>query len=152
MQTNANLLKKFEWLLAGVSYKNINPVYFLPNPIDSLIKLKISILDNANCTDTLTQNIKILRPKQTVAGFALANVFTPNGDGINDEWQAVSEPKTNFYIQIYNRYGVLVFETMQWNKQWTAENNPDGVYFYNISFTDNNNQPKSVKGWVVVTR
>lgn len=60
----------------------------------------------------------------------VANIFSPNEDGINDLWQF---PITNFPIQIFNRWGNLVkiCEGGSWDGK-TSEGNvcSDGVYFY----------------------
>lgn len=86
------------------------------------------------------------------AGFSGTNVFTPNGDGINDTWQPLGEATNDYRLQIYNRYGTLVFETQTWNQAWNASASPDGVYFFSISYTDCNKQQKYLKGTVMVVR
>ncbi|TAF77978.1 MAG: gliding motility-associated C-terminal domain-containing protein [Bacteroidetes bacterium] len=86
------------------------------------------------------------------AGFNGTNVFTPNGDGINDTWQPTTENTANYQLQIYNRYGTLVFETTTWNQAWNASASPDGLYYFHLSYTDCNQQTKSLKGTVMVVR
>jgi gliding motility-associated-like protein len=59
------------------------------------------------------------------------NVFTPNGDGINDKYEI---PYLDRYISteliVYNRYGVRVFEEKNYSSSWDGGKLPDGVYFY----------------------
>lgn len=86
------------------------------------------------------------------AGYNGTNVFTPNGDGINDTWQPTTENTANYQLQIYNRYGTLVFETTTWNQAWNASASPDGLYYFHLSYTDCNQQTKSLKGTVMVVR
>ncbi|TAF72581.1 MAG: gliding motility-associated C-terminal domain-containing protein, partial [Bacteroidetes bacterium] len=76
----------------------------------------------------------------------------PNGDEKNDTWQPLTENADKYQLQIYNRYGTLVFESTTWNQAWNASNSPDGIYFYHISYTDCNNQTQSIKGTVMVVR
>ncbi len=70
--------------------------------------------------------------------YKLPNVFTPNGDNINDVYKSVN---TNNYVKevdmkIYNRWGKLIFETNDPDINWDGryqENNkivPSGVYYY----------------------
>jgi len=47
------------------------------------------------------------------ADYGTPNAFTPNGDGINDEFclKGWDECSTDFYISIYNRWGEKVYES-----------------------------------------
>jgi gliding motility-associated-like protein len=69
--------------------------------------------------------------------YFLPNVFSPNGDGENDTfrafpWQFIDSVQ----VDIFNRYGVLVYQTndpwIQWDGTYldTGEPMPDGVYFF----------------------
>jgi len=71
--------------------------------------------------------------------YFLPNVFTPNGDGVND----LFVPFDFRYVQdidlkIFNRWGILVFETkdpfIQWNGLSSVTGNlcADGAYYYTI--------------------
>lgn len=69
--------------------------------------------------------------------YKLPNVFTPDGDDINDLFRAIqSDFIESIEFQIYNRWGNLLFETnnteIMWNgtNQDTGQPVPDGVYFY----------------------
>lgn len=66
------------------------------------------------------------------------NVFTPNMDGINDVFKA-SIPNEmeigNYSLSIYDRYGVLIFDTQKARQHWdgrTSSGLPcsEGTYFY----------------------
>lgn len=75
--------------------------------------------------------------------FILPNVFTPNGDGINDLFTPVegSQPPSDLTIMIFNRWGGLVYETddpmINWDglSSQTGKECADGVYFYKCEFT-----------------
>jgi gliding motility-associated-like protein len=67
----------------------------------------------------------------------LANAFSPNGDGINDEWLIagmLNYPVAT--VAIYNRYGHKVFESTGYKKPFDGRQNgtelPVGVYYYVI--------------------
>lgn len=89
--------------------------------------------------------------------------FSPNGDGINDEFVIVNLPELypNFKLEIYNRYGNLLYKgdasTPNWNG--TANQNglklgdgtlPVGVYFYILEFNDGSRKPQ--QGRVYLSR
>jgi len=55
------------------------------------------------------------------------NAFSPNGDGVNDVFKVSgTELVTQFHLQIFNRYGQIVFETTEKSKGWngTIKNQP----------------------------
>ena len=64
------------------------------------------------------------------------NVFTPNGDGTNDEFRVVYRSIKEFHISIYNRWGHLVYESTDPAKGWdgTINGKPAaaGAYYYVI--------------------
>jgi gliding motility-associated-like protein len=88
--------------------------------------------------DTLNVNLQ-LSDQGTTAAFVPANVFTPNGDGKNDTFRIPNLPPDNckdqfIRIEVYNRWGKLVFSSPDRNFQWDGAGYPDGVYFYVIVF------------------
>jgi len=62
----------------------------------------------------------------------LPNAFSPNGDGINDEFSVIGEFVSDFHLQVFNRWGQLVFESMDigqgWDGTFMGEQQPMGVY------------------------
>ncbi|RUA29947.1 MAG: hypothetical protein DSY76_02905, partial [Bacteroidetes bacterium] len=70
---------------------------------------------------------------------AVPNVFTPNGDGLNDYFFPVINCMfEKYHIAIFNRWGQLLFESNNQNEKWDGKylNNevPEGVYFYVIDY------------------
>ncbi len=72
----------------------------------------------ANPTSSLS-NIAEAYPKPL---FYIPSAFTPNGDGINDSFGVKAEGIGLFKLQIFNRWGELVFESDDIYKFW------DGTY------------------------
>jgi gliding motility-associated-like protein len=64
----------------------------------------------------------------------IPNVFTPNGDGLNDYFRAVTNGVEEFSLQVFNRWGQLLFETTDPEKGWDGRVNdyyaPDGTYVW----------------------
>ena len=85
------------------------------------------------------------------------NAFTPNGNGVNDTFKPLYyyEPK-KFSINIYNRYGQLLFSSVDpgkaWDGRYKSEMQPAGVYVWLIEFTDYKGISHSQKGTVVLIR
>lgn len=66
------------------------------------------------------------------------NTFTPNGDGINDFWSIKGlDGNANVTVQIFNRYGTLVFYSngypVPWDGRYKGNPVPVGTYYYIIS-------------------
>ena len=64
-----------------------------------------------------------------------ANAFTPNKDGVNDEFVVKGAFLSTFSLAIYNRWGKKVFETQTPNQGWdgimsNGKAAPEGVYIY----------------------
>ncbi len=80
------------------------------------------------------------------------NAFSPNGDGINDTWVI---PNLSAYpgvtVDVYNRYGQLVFHSENNNKNWDGTYNgkplPLATYYYII---DPKNNEKKIAGSVTI--
>jgi gliding motility-associated-like protein len=76
------------------------------------------------------------------------NVFTPNGDGENDEFiiQIPEKVQPCSELSIYNRWGQIQYFSTGFNLKWDGRNNvgseaPSGTYFYTLNIKD-----KSFKG------
>ena len=73
---------------------------------------------------------------------SMPNIFTPNGDNINDYFISKSIVNTKkFEISIMNRWGNLLFESNDPDFKWDGKNNNDnecteGDYFYIINYSD----------------
>jgi gliding motility-associated-like protein len=81
------------------------------------------------CTDTVFFDIDV----QGIPD--INNVFTPNSDGINDEYSFGEYAMAEVVVNIYNRWGQLVYIWEGMDKAWrgvdtNGENVPEGVYFY----------------------
>lgn len=99
------------------------------------------------------------------------NQFSPNGDGTNDilkinfyqfnddgtRGSEISIQNRIYNIQIFNRYGNLVFEANNksdsevWDGTWKGKDAPDGTYFYTMSIQVGNG-PELKKGWIQLIR
>jgi gliding motility-associated-like protein len=68
------------------------------------------------------------------------NAFTPNGDGINDGFKAFKKNIKQSHIQIFNRWGELVYESNEvefsWDGTHKSEDSKLGVYTYIANASD----------------
>lgn len=79
----------------------------------------------------------------------IPNIFSPNNDGINDEFRFNNlEFFPGSSLEIYNRWGILVYESADYANNWTAENVADGTYYYFLQRGDG----ELFKGTVTIKR
>ena len=128
---------------SGMKSLNVNNINF-----DSQIKFKklnkrnisydinidtteiTDIIDTIN-KDTISTEIKdtIIKSKTPIIYFATA--FTPDGDGLNDTFFPIGNiDNYSFQLLIYNRYGELIFESLNKNVPWCGKNAESGIYVY----------------------
>lgn len=89
----------------------------------------------------------------------IPNTFSPNGDGINDTWEILGiEAYPNCHIQVYTRWGQLVFQTSGYSKEkrWDGTSNSGrelatGTYYYVINLRDDQ-YDEPLKGIVSIVR
>jgi gliding motility-associated-like protein len=68
-------------------------------------------------------------------GIIIPNVFTPDGDGVNDVWYIPNSGMKQFSVEIFDRWGTKVFETTADQIRWDGRSSSgkllsDGTYFY----------------------
>ena len=127
-------------------------------------KIRITITVTTGCGG-------IVLPCGTIV---IHNAFSPNGDGINEKFVIDNINDTNCYpdntVEIYNRWGVLVYSTKGYNNTSIAFDGlsdgrstinqssglPAGTYFYIVTYTsfDNNNiiQTNRKEGYLFLTK
>lgn len=74
----------------------------------------------------------------------IAGGFSPNQDGLNDKWIIIRPFGTRVEVQIFNRWGNIVYQNADYKNDWTGkgetnfmgEDVPDGTYFYIVNAID----------------
>ncbi len=94
---------------------------------------------------------------EACSGLLIPNVFTPNGDGINDLWNIQALGFSRYTLIVYDRWGREVFNnggdmTKLWNGTINGQPAPEGVYAYIFEGTDLNGQKVTRAGTVTLLR
>lgn len=77
------------------------------------------------------------------------NVFTPNGDGINDTFFVIGLHPNKWKMTVYNRYGKRSYYNENYDNSWNGEGLSDGIYFFLLEHMEHQDKHK---GWVQITR
>ncbi len=121
------------------------------NPIASPatdITYTVLVTSDKGCTASDDVFVKVLLKP------LIPNIFSPNGDGIHDRWVVpYLESYPGCTIDIYNRYGQLVYHSVGYATPWDGKANgkdvPVGTYYYVI---DPKNGREKLAGYVDVIR
>ena len=79
----------------------------------------------------------------------IPNVFTPDGDGINDEYCVELKNVIEYSIAIYNRWGNHIFQSTEspcWDGQISGSPAAYGVYYYLINASDQDGNETNFRG------
>jgi gliding motility-associated-like protein len=133
-----------------------------PNNLDNTFILTPTAGPPANTTYTLhvvsdlgcgtaTDNVFVRVYKQV----KIPNAFSPNGDGINDDWKILNlETYPEGILQVFNRHGQQVYYSRGYSRNWNGTFNgkplPVGTYYYVIDLKTE--YFPRLSGWVFIAR
>jgi gliding motility-associated-like protein len=114
--------------------------------------LKVTDTNGCTGTDTIT-----IFPKECISGIYIPTAFTPNGDGKNDYFRAIVFGKVvSFKLQVFNRFGEIVFQTTDPDKSWDGlikgQTYSTTVFAWQCSYKLENQKPVYKKGMVTLLR
>jgi len=122
---------------------------FTRNYLEDTLTLSVRLIAKNidGCSDTSYQSLFIENPNVMY----IPNAFTPNNDGLNTVFKPIGIYNTSEYdMQIYNRWGEIIFQTNNINQGWdgtfrgkTVEN---GIYIYRIFYRGFNQKQYNYKG------
>jgi gliding motility-associated-like protein len=123
--------------------------------------IQLIVLSGLECLDTLVITVDV------VEGLIVPNVFSPNNDGWNDVFDVRTSAVGPFKLEIYNRWGNIVFSNNSPLISWDGTTQAGveaaaGTYFYTITKAEMNsgnainneldNFNFNEKGWLQIIR
>ncbi len=99
--------------------------------------------------------IEPLREYETnIPGGAVRNIFSPNGDGVNETWvieDLLDNPVNE--VKVYAQGGKLIFSKVNYRNDWDGtfkgDPIPDGTYYYEINVYEGE---RIIKGFLTIIR
>ncbi len=142
----------------GVSYQwtpetylsNSNIANPIASPLNNIVYTVLAVNENG-CQASRDVEITIDFETEIVV---IPNVFTPNGDNVNDYFSIENiEFFNNTRLQVFNRWGEIVYDEVNYESEWNGtkdgKNIAEGLYYYVLNFFD---QGKSFKGTITIIR
>jgi len=146
-------------------YSSVSPnpdphTYYIPGEYS----VKLTVVSDQHCIDSLRLDTKIVVDPSELH---IPNVFTPNNDGINDNFMVESKSLKYISVEVFSRSGLKVYsffgegELLREWKGWDGNINVSsvkaapGVYFYFIrayGWDDVNYNSKLYRGVVYLYR
>ena len=101
--------------------------------------ITLTVTNDVGCTKTASKTIPV--------DSFIPNVFTPNGDGINDLFMP------SVALQVIDRYGRVIYRgTEGWDGTYKGKIADRDTYFYLIDFVGMNNKVQTHKGYITLEK
>ncbi len=142
------------YLVNGIVASSFDPA--AQSPGIQMITYKYT--DGHGCKNADSSTVFVKTGSECEIALWTPNAFTPNGDGLNDTFQPVSMNIRSFSMEIYSRYGELIYTTDRpaagWDGTFKGSACPEGSYVYIIVYQSSLAPPENttLKGSVILVR
>ena len=151
-------IDQYQWVMPGANppYSSLqSPKITYPQGETGVYPITLYVTTEYGCTDSITKNVEVINDVMLFA----PNTFTPDGDEFNQTWKVYIQgiDDYSFHLQIYNRWGELIFESYDRDFGWDGTFNgkivQSGSYTWTISARDLYNDKKyTFNGHVSILR
>jgi gliding motility-associated-like protein len=156
---NSTNAASWHWNFGDPLATGIDSISNLENPIhnyslEGTYCVTLSVTSINGCVNA-TQLCVVIDPEFT---FFIPNAFSPNGDGINDEFYGKGDYISDFEMTIFDRWGNLIFFSDDINKHWDGKANhgsqlaQEDVYVYVVKIKDHKNSKHKYTGTVTIVK
>jgi gliding motility-associated-like protein len=130
----------WEWSAPGAIPTNssLQQPWFMYPELAGEYYITLKVTDYLGCWDTITHKL-IIEDEMLVF---VPNTFTPNGDEWNNkfQWTILGINEALFRLQIWNRWGELIWETRDpyayWDGSYNGKLAPEGIYTWTMLATN----------------
>lgn len=132
--------------------KNLSHI-FSPGGQGSIYEVMLVAINAFGCKDTMNVRI-IVNP---FSKLIIPNIFTPNGDGINDVFTLESTGLSALNAQLFDRWGLKLFEWNSVHGGWDGRTSAgaeasEGTYYYVIIAKGLDGQEYKLNGYLTLIR
>jgi len=141
------------WIFEGhdsLKLTDKNPVYVFQNTGNFPVVLHVSNI--YGCSDTIIKSILV----NDAFDIYVPNTFSPNGDGVNDFFKPIGQGVIEYHMQIFNRWGQLIFETNDfyngWNGTFNGKTCKVDSYIWKINAKDSKGKFRNLTGTINIIK
>ncbi len=134
---NQSKAETYSWYIHEKWYSDDYDISYTSNYNQNILVSLIAYSQDSLCTDTLQKKLT-LESMENYISMDIQNIFTPNGDGVNDWFNIANIDYLNACsdLYIYNRWGNLIYYSnysIAWDgRSFDGEPASEGVYYYII--------------------
>lgn len=126
---------------------NSDPCVIYPT-VAGIFPVKLIAISTFGCIDSLIQYIEF----RDIPVIYIPNTFTPNDDGLNDDFTPIIKAAKSFDFYIFNSWGEQLFYsndmTKGWDGKYKSELSKSGIYVYYVKIVLPDNSIKEYRGHV----
>lgn len=117
--------------------------------------VSLIVTDVYGCKDTATLTVYVT---DSVMPVIIPNIFSPNGDQINDVFSIKGSRLTQFNCIVFNRWGLKLYEWSDLSGGWDGRNVQnglavsDGTYYFIVTYVDHKGKPGIKEGFIELVR
>lgn len=112
----------------------------------------VAVANQGGIPQSISNTIRIIKEPNLFHPTA----FTPNADGLNDVFNVFGQYVDRFEMQIFNRWGEMMFHTEDLNEGWDGRFKgtlmPEGTYVFRATITDQAGRSFERSGTLVLLR
>ncbi|GAB4380745.1 MAG: hypothetical protein Kow0075_12220 [Salibacteraceae bacterium] len=143
------------WSIDGKEFVNDTVVGYEFSELDDEYPVTLVAFSPDGCTDTARVDLMFIE-ELTIY---IPTSFTPNNDGVNDEFKVVGEELHNreFDLTVFDRYGHQIFRTRNPDQGWDGKSiggkpYPIGVYPYVLRYRKRTGEIQIITGHVTISK
>lgn len=106
------------------------------------------------CKDTATVSVSVKYCEDNA--YYLPSAFSPNDDGINDQFQVFGKRIKTLHLAVYDRWGERIFESkdpaLGWDGRFKGKKMDNGVYAYTVAVGFQNGESQQETGSFLLVR
>jgi len=138
----------------GGTSSAVSPTHLYTQPGVYTVSLTAT---DGDCSDGATLTIIVTSPVLDPSSVTVPNVFSPNGDGVNDQLEVESTALLSLEVSILNRWGQVVAELDRVRQSWSGrtgagEELPEGTYFYVLKAEGEDGKRYDLTGTITLLR
>lgn len=126
IENNSTGADNFIWQYSqGLPIEGAEPQIELPQHQEGSYLLRLTARNAYGCSHTFSKSLEVVQ----AIDLYIPNAFTPNGDGINDDWKVEGLGIDAFHLklEVFDVWGTIVFASEDPEEHWDGYSKATGI-------------------------